>query len=140
MLGITLCPCAPITCVTVPSPCAPVPCPGVGQCHSLGQCCHPAHLHPREISALFQPSQPLCRAAWPFPSAFAVLDLHGKARTSPAPRYQFIIRLKINLRLLLTSIAQRQKNNSYTCSLFVSPLLVELLMDRGSHQDCLLTA
>lgn len=30
------------------------------------------------------------------------------------------------------SIAQRQKNNSYTCSLFVSPAADgELLMDRG---------
>lgn len=58
----------------------------------------------------------------------------------PSPTYQFTIRLKINLRLLLMSIAQRQKNNSYTCSLFVSPAPYgELLMDRGFHRDCLLT-
>lgn len=38
------------------------------------------------------------------------------------------------------SIAQSQKNNSYTCSLFVNPTPYgELLMDRGFHQDCMLT-
>lgn len=93
------------------------------------------HLH-------FSPpaSESFPRAAWLSPSAFAGLYLHGKTRTFPAPRYQFTIRLKINLRLLLMSIAQRQKNNSYTCSLFVSPAPYgELLMDRGFHRDCLLT-
>lgn len=76
------------------------------------------------------PSLCVCRA----------LCLHGKPHTSAAPRYQFIIRLKINLRLLLVSIARSQKNNSYTCSLFVHLTPYgKLLMDGGFHQHCLLT-
>lgn len=83
-------------------------------------------------------SAPAPSPGLPGPSSPASWALHGKARTSPAPRHPFILRLKINLRLLLMSIAQRQRNNSCTCSLFVSPAPHgELLMDRGFQRPCL---
>lgn len=81
----------------------------------------PASAGRNHLTVILQPTSLPRVSLAPSLCICCALCLHGKTCTSPAPRYQFIIRLKINLRLLLVSIAQSRKNNGYTCSLFVNP-------------------